>query len=144
STLFKKYKLTILQCTGITAIHAVLTIFILLFMPTFLQHYGMSHKEALHVNLIAIIVFSTILPLFGWLGNKFNLKIMLFTACILVILFIYPILLMIASQGMYVRSIGILLITFLNCIVSASLPPIIVDLFPTEVRYCGVSFAYNL
>jgi hypothetical protein len=27
--------------------------------------------------------------------------------------------------------------------VSASLPPIIVSLFPTEIRYCGVSFAYN-
>ncbi len=51
---------------------------------------------------------------------------------------------MIANHDIIIRSIGILLITILNCIVLASLPPMIVGLFPTEIRYCGVSFAYNL
>ncbi|MCC2624718.1 MAG: ral substrate transporter [Burkholderiales bacterium] len=144
STLFKKYKLIILQCLGITTIHAVLTLFILLFMPAFLQHYGMTHDDALRVNLITIIVFSTILPFFGWLGNKLNLQTMLVTGCVLLIIFITPILHMIANHDIWARSLGILLITILNSMVSASLPPIIVGLFPTEIRYCGVSFAYNL
>jgi len=142
--LFTKYKLLTLQCIGITTIHAVLTLFILLFMPTFLQHYGMVHNEALRVNLITIVVFSTILPLFGWFGNKLNLHAMLILGCTLIIIFISPILHMIANHDIFIRSAGILAITILNCTVSASLPPIIVSLFPTEIRYCGVSFAYNL
>jgi MHS family proline/betaine transporter-like MFS transporter len=144
STLFKEYKRIILQCLGITIIHAVLTLFILLFMPSFLQHYGMTHDDALRVNLITIIVFSTLLPLFGWLGNKFNLQTMLVSGCVLLVIFIAPILYMIANHDIWLRSLGILFITMLNCMVSASLPPIIVGLFPTEIRYCGVSFAYNL
>jgi MHS family proline/betaine transporter-like MFS transporter len=144
STLFKKYKLIVLQCLGITTIHAALTLFILLFMPSFLQHYGMTHNDALRVNLITIIVFSTILPFFGWLGNKLNLQTMLVSGCVLLVIFIAPILYMIASHDILLRSLGILSITVLNCMVSASLPPIIVGLFPTEIRYCGVSFAYNL
>ncbi|HLX55376.1 MAG TPA: MFS transporter, partial [Aquella sp.] len=142
--LFKKYKLITLQCIGITTIHAVLTLFILLFMPSFLQHYGMTHNDALRVNLITTIVFSTILPLFGWFGNKLNLQTMLVSGCVLLIIFISPILYMIANHDLLIRSSGILLLTMLNCMVSASLPPIIVGLFPTEIRYCGVSFAYNL
>ncbi len=144
STLFKKYKLIVLQCVGITTVHAVLTLFILLFMPSFLQHYGMTHDDALRVNLITIVVFSTLLPFFGWLGNKFNLQTMLVSGCVLLVIFITPILYMIANHDIWVRSMGILFITILNCMVSASLPPIIVGLFPTEIRYCGVSFAYNL
>lgn len=142
--LFTKYKLITLQCIGITTVHAVLTLFILLFMPTFLQHYGMVHNEALRVNLITIIVFSTILPFFGWFGNKINLQAMLILGCALLIIFISPILHMIANHDIFIRSSGILSITILNCMVSASLTPIIVGLFPTEIRYCGVSFAYNL
>lgn len=142
--LFNKHKLVTLQCIGITSIHAVLTIFILLFLPTYLQHYGMGHKEALHLNIMTIMVFSTLLPLFGWFGNKFNLQTMLVSASMLIILFAYPILHMIANHNILVRSIGILSITLINCMISASLPPIIVSLFPTKIRYCGVSFGYNL
>jgi MHS family proline/betaine transporter-like MFS transporter len=142
--LFKQEKLAILQCIGITAIHAVLTIFILLFMPTFLQHYGMGHKEALNVNIITIMVFSTILPLFGWFGNKASLRTMMVFACILLILFAVPLLHMIANHNILIRTIGILALTIINCMISAAIPPIIVGLFPTNIRYCGVSFSYNL
>lgn len=144
TVLFKKHKLIIFQCIGITAVHSVLTLFILLFIPAFLQHYGMTHNESLRVNLITIVVFSTILPFFGWCGNKFDLQKMLILGCVLLIIFIAPILHMIANHDIIIRSAGILSITILNCIVSASLPPIIVGLFPTEIRYSGVSFAYNL
>lgn len=143
-TMFKTSKLAIIQAIGITAIHAVLTIFILLFMPTFLQYYGLDHKEALNVNIIAIMVFSTLLPLFGWFGNKASLRTLLFLACILLIIFISPILHMVANHDLIIRTCGILFLIILNCMASAAIPPIIVNLFPTEIRYCGVSFSYNL
>lgn len=142
--LFQKHKLTIIKAVGLISIHAVPTIFTFVFLPTFLKYYGIINHEASTICLITVMIFSTILPLFGIIANKVNLRKMLMFGSIITIITIYLILNMIINPNIIIRITGIICLTFTEATITASIPPLIVGLFPTNVRYCGVSLAYNI
>lgn len=141
--LFQEHKLTLIKAIGLTGVHAIPTIFIFVYLPTFLKHYGMGTREASSICLATVMVFSSILPFFGWLANKIDLRRMLIIGSITMICSIHFILHMMISPHFIIRTIGILCLTSIESIITASLPPLMVGLFPTSVRYSGVSFAYN-
>jgi len=105
---------------------------------------GVKYSDNLLITM-ALLVFVTLpLPFFGMLGDKFNNKALLLIATIGVILLLYPMCLAInqASILYIVLTMGVFCLLF--ALVSALLPFVLSQLFPTHVRFTCVGASFNL
>jgi MHS family proline/betaine transporter-like MFS transporter len=95
--------------------------------------------------VFALVCISTVtLPLFGKLGDKFPQKKLLYISAISVLI-ISPALYFILLQKsiLFLFAAELLLILFLN-VQFALLPSLMVEIFPTAIRYSGVGLSFNL
>jgi metabolite-proton symporter len=106
---------------------------------------GLPRNEVLWMLMMAVIGFGVMVPIAGLLADKFGRRssmIVITTLIILFALFVFPPLLGSGSPAlvMVYLLIGLSLMGLTFGPMGALLP----ELFPTEVRYTGASFSYNV
>ncbi|MEH0887425.1 MFS transporter [Enterobacter sp. UNJFSC 003] len=106
---------------------------------------GLPRNEVLWMLMMAVIGFGVMVPIAGLLADKFGRRssmIVITTLIILFALFVFPPLLGSGSPTMVMAYllIGLSLMGLTFGPMGALLP----ELFPTEVRYTGASFSYNV
>ncbi|MBV9783737.1 MAG: MFS transporter [Acidisphaera sp.] len=130
---------------GIT-IHNTASYYITLtYMPSWLiSVIKMPQREALTVSTIGLVVLVCATPLIGALSDRVGRKPLLIISCIGFIVLCYP-LYAIASSAVFgtVLAVQIVLVLLTACY-SACGPATYAELFPTRVRYSGLSVGYNL
>ncbi|MBF0483119.1 MAG: MHS family MFS transporter [Candidatus Omnitrophica bacterium] len=118
---------------------------------TSLGFLGIGYHEFLVIQLISVLFFAGMIPVAGWLADKYGRRIFLLivTSCIILFglsfnLFLDPAIMGIgnkANMGLMLLflSIGMALMGLSFGPMSAVLP----ELFPTNVRYTGSGISYN-
>lgn len=106
---------------------------------------GLPRNEVLWMLMMAVIGFGVMVPIAGLLADKFGRRssmIVITTLIILFALFVFPPLLGSGSPALVMAYllIGLSLMGLTFGPMGALLP----ELFPTEVRYTGASFSYNV
>ena len=106
---------------------------------------GLPRNEVLWMLMMAVIGFGVMVPIAGLLADKFGRRTSMITITTLIILFalfVFPPLLGSGSPALVMAYllIGLSLMGLTFGPMGALLP----ELFPTEVRYTGASFSYNV
>ena len=109
------------------------------------QGLGMPRNEVLWMLMMAVIGFGVMVPVAGLLADAYGRRksmIVITTLIILFALFVFPPLLGSGSPALVMTYllIGLSLMGLTFGPMGALLP----ELFPTEVRYTGASFSYNV
>ncbi|MCK7453079.1 MFS transporter [Enterobacter chengduensis] len=106
---------------------------------------GLPRNEVLWMLMMAVIGFGVMVPIAGLLADKFGRRASMITITTLIVLFalfVFPPLLGSGSPALVMAYllIGLSLMGLTFGPMGALLP----ELFPTEVRYTGASFSYNV
>ncbi|HDT1289190.1 MFS transporter [Enterobacter asburiae] len=106
---------------------------------------GLPRNKVLWMLMMAVIGFGVMVPIAGLLADKFGRRASMITITTLIILFalfVFPPLLGSGSPALVMAYllIGLSLMGLTFGPMGALLP----ELFPTEVRYTGASFSYNV
>jgi MHS family proline/betaine transporter-like MFS transporter len=115
------------------------------YFVTYLQEVvGLSRTTSIAANFLAFFVTVPLVPLVGMLGDRIGRKPLLLIGTPGFILLSLPGYLL-ASSGTFLGAIvGQLLVALPWSFVVSAVVVIIVEIFPTRVRYSGASIGYNL
>ncbi len=117
-----------------------------------LGYLGIEYRSFLVLQLISVLFFAAMIPVAGWLADKYGRRLILLLATAAIILFGLTFHLFLNPQNMgagenanlglllLFLSIGMALIGLTFGPMAAFLP----ELFPTNVRYTGSGLAYNI
>lgn len=114
------------------------------YLPTyFASQIGMSLKESMFVSFIGLVALSLLVPMMGLLSDKISRKSILGFGAFGFVVFPYWIF-KIASIGTLTSSISAeILIAIFLAPIAGTLMALLSETFPTNVRYTGISIAYN-
>lgn len=110
------------------------------------QIMNVPKESALIAVNVGTVFMSIMIPIAGWLGDRFGLMRVFIIACILEGLCAFPIFYLIMHSGgnIFLLCGGIVIyLGFIHGIVSSLNPSMFSSLFPTKVRYTGISFTFQ-
>lgn len=115
------------------------------YFPTYLQEVvGLSRTTAIAANFLAFFVTVPLVPLVGWLGDRIGRKPLLLIGAPGFILLSVPGYMLASTGNFFLAILGQLLVALPWSFVVSAVVVIIVEIFPTRVRYSGASIGYNL
>ena len=108
-------------------------------------NFPIDLKESSSIGLIGavglLLLITIPLPFFGILGDRYNNKTMLIVSTVAMLLLLIPYCM--SPSPFWVGTIVILFCIFFT-VLSALIPFIVADLFPTRVRFTCVAMSFNL
>ena len=115
------------------------------YFVTYLQEVvGLSRTTSIAANFLAFFVTVPLVPLLGMLGDRIGRKPLLLIGTPGFILLSLPGYLLASSGSFFGAIVGQLLVALPWSFVVSAVVVIIVEIFPTRVRYSGASIGYNL
>ena len=115
------------------------------YFPTYLQEVvGLSRTTAIAANFLAFFVTVPLVPLVGMLGDRIGRKPLLLIGAPGFILLSVPGYMLASTGNFFLAILGQLLVALPWSFVVSAVVVIIVEIFPTRVRYSGASIGYNL
>ncbi len=143
--LFRNNSRGIIVATGLYMAVTVPFYMLSVFMNTFLAKFlNFSLSDALTLTTIGMLTLLVLVPLSAMLADKYGSRPVLFISVIMLGLVALPVFSLI-NQGQFGPAvIGIILFAGVLAFYIAPIPTVLVDIFPTRVRYTGMAVACNL
>ncbi|MDB6049511.1 MAG: transporter [Pseudomonas sp.] len=115
------------------------------YFATYLQVAGgLSRASALLVSVIALIFAAAICPLAGAFSDRVGRRTTMASACVLLLVAVYPAFLM-ASSGSFIASIvGVMLLAIGAVLCGVVTAALLSETFPTRTRYTASAITYNM
>jgi MHS family proline/betaine transporter-like MFS transporter len=140
---FAPYQL--LKILGLTCMGSTFYYVFFGYMPTYLEHYiGFSLANALTIESLMLIIMLFIVPLAGMCGDFFTRKKMLIITSIAVILLVLPCFYLLQFKSTILAPISLAIAATLSSLEQGNTLTAIVENCPSNIRYSGISFSYNL
>jgi len=112
---------------------------------TFSEHtLGRSKEEALLLNSINMVILLILAPISAWLSDRFGRRRVLSLAAAAFLLFSYPIFTLLLQPIFCSIMIAQALFAIIVAAYIGPVPALLVEIFPTRVRYTGMSLSYNI
>ncbi|MEV4730084.1 MFS transporter [Saccharopolyspora sp. NPDC049426] len=136
----------VLKVAGIALGQTVCYYVVLVYTPTFLRtELGYSASSSLVTTSLAIAAYALTIPVAGHLSDRIGRKPLLFFGSISMLVLIFPT--FVFMDGGSLALIGVLQVVAGGLALGCYTGPLVctwVELFPTRVRYTGVSLGFNL
>ncbi|MBB4689527.1 MFS transporter [Amycolatopsis jiangsuensis] len=136
----------VLRVAAIALAQTVCYYVVLVYTPTYLRtELGFSAGDSLLTTSLAIAAYVITIPVAGAISDRIGRKPLLYTGCVAMLVLIVPAFLVMPGSAVGVAAVvqvavgGIALGCYTGPIVCTW-----VELFPTRVRYTGVSLGFNL
>lgn len=135
----------VLFCIGFVVIKAVATWLLQTFMPSYLQTYlHYDQVTSYWGTLLCWLMIAIIVPFMGSLSDRIGRRPLMMIGCAGLFIFTYPAF-KIMQIGTFGAAIGaMILLGFFLGIFNGPMNAAMAELFPTSIRYGGVSLAYNI
>jgi MHS family proline/betaine transporter-like MFS transporter len=145
SEVFLKYPKRLLLGIGVDVGATMSSYLITTFAVTYLIAFiKVPVATASSVIVVGNLVFLVLNPIFGYLSDKVGRRTLMITEWVLALAFVYPFFLLI-STGIFMYMLLAFVVYFaIEAIGSPSIISVISEIFPTNVRYTGVSLSYQL
>lgn len=129
---------------GLT-IHNTISYYITLFyLPSWLTfEVKLPHGEALAISTLGLLLLVAVIPPLGALSDRVGRKPLMVGSCAGFIVFCYPLYRLAASGGFAAVLFAQCALVLMTALFTAGAPAAFAELFPTRVRYSGLSVGYN-
>lgn len=142
--IFTHHKKELLLGFGFTVFWTVSYYGLLTFMPSYLtQVIGLSSNWSFAANTICIFVLIVSIPFFGSLSDRIGRKPLLLTSTISGLVLTYPLYAMVASGSIGLAIIALIIFAIMIGLFSGPGVAAITEIFPSHIRYTGLSIGYN-
>lgn len=132
------------QVFSIGCLDGILTYTLVAFFSLYLINYlEIPPQQAAYYSLAGFVSCMIGCPFFGWYADRFSARETLVLSCILVFGLCIPVFMALNSNMWFSILFGHILFGFLVSSVIGVQPLFSQNLFPTQDRYTGVSFAYS-
>jgi MHS family proline/betaine transporter-like MFS transporter len=129
---------------GIIIFPASFVIFVLT-MPVYLhQMYNYSMADIYIVIVLGHVWSSLLIPIFGWVSDKVDRRMLLFFPAIVVALFGYFLFEILKIKSFFALLVFMLLYQLIVAVMASSYFVMLAENFPTKVRFTGIAFCYNV
>jgi len=134
-----------LQCLGVVAIFNVAYYVVIAYVPGYLSNeMGHSIQFSNMVNMVATFCLIMLIPLFGWMADKFGCKRLFVTGCVLMFAMAIPAFKLMQSQSAVLIYGGQLSLLFTVLFFYGGVGAIMAALFTTRVRYSAMAISAGL
>jgi len=137
---WREVLLAIAVYINVTAPFYTTTIFIKNYMKTL----GYEQNQSSLVCMLILVVMTIVFPISAYISDKIGRKPVIVWSSIVLVVSIYPIFLALHTMN---YTLAILSQVLFSAIVGAYMGPVptlLVELFPTRVRFTGIAISYNL
>lgn len=118
-----------------------LTVFLNGFMVTSLH---LPDKDTYFINTVSMLVMMVLIPFAARLTDKYGRKRLLMTVCVIYFVTAFPIFQLMNQGGFHSVFAADMAFTLITTFYIASVPALLVELFPTSIRYTGMALSYNV
>jgi MFS family permease len=142
---FRKNLKQFWQGSGLLCLFSMGIAQVFYYMPTYL--HTVTHlplATALTLNTISILIFSLFVPLAAYLSDKIGRKPVILLTAILFFVFSYPLYLLLNQPDLTSQLIALSCLAIITAGIIGTIPSALTEMFPTPVRYSGVSTTYNI
>lgn len=115
------------------------------YLPTYLKTYlSIEMEQAMLANTVCMLAIVFILPICGYFSDKFSRYKILLIGCGGFFLLSIPLYLLLMSKIILYVYICLFTFALLVALSYATIPVVLVEMFPVDVRFTGMSLPYNL
>lgn len=132
---------------GFNVTNYMLTEYMQSYMSSALPHYGeptIGETAQQVLQILVLLAMMVVITFFGWLSDRIGRRPIVIAGCIAMIVLSFPAILLIRSGSAMPVFGGLLLIGLMLVCWNSTMPSTLPALFPTEVRYGGLSIAFNI
>lgn len=142
---FRTYPGRVVMGMGIFIGVTVPFYFYTVFMTSYMQRIlGYPVADALWVTTVGMLLVTALIPFAAKWSDAIGRKPLLIAGALGYILLAYPIFLLIDSGDMPMVMLGMAVFGMVMALYIAGVPALMVEIFPTRVRYTGMALACNL
>jgi MHS family proline/betaine transporter-like MFS transporter len=125
---------------NVTAPFYTTTVFIKNYMDTL----GYEKNQSTITCALILVSMSVMFPLSAYLSDKIGRKPVIIWASVVLVISIYPIFLALHSMNYVIAVLSQIIFAGIVGVYMGPVPTLLVELFPTRVRFTGVAISYNL
>lgn len=115
------------------------------YMTGFMSHgLGLPLKDTYLINTISMMALVVILPFSAWFSDIVGRKLLLMCACVAYFLLSVPVFLVMEQGGFASVLIASIDFAIVTAFYISSVPALLVELFPTSIRYTAMALSYNI
>lgn len=143
--LMRTQKMALLIATG-CVVMATVSVYLVVYMPTYaVRQLGMSSTSAFIATILSGGIMMLLSPIVGHYSDKYGRIPFMFISSALFVLFTYPLFAWLSIGPGFIKLLAIQgFIGLLMTIYFASMPALISEVFPVQVRGTGMSLSYNI
>ncbi|MGQ3892833.1 MFS transporter [Legionella sp. CNM-4043-24] len=135
----------LLKILGLTCMSSTFYYVFFAFMPTYMEHYlGFSAKVALSIQSSLLVSMLFLVPLAGLCGDYLSRRTMLLLTAGAVMLTVVPAFYLLQSNCLPLIMLALTAATVLSSMDQGNSLTAVVENCPSNVRYSGIAFSYNL
>lgn len=145
TAVFKNNAFPLLRIFGLACMGSTFYYFCFIYIPVILHqdlHY--SFLKTTHFEAVLIAVMILLVPLAGYLNDRIGRYRMLLFNAIFISLIIIPGLFILYKNILVSGTLILIIFTFASSLEQGTTPAVLVENFPVEERYTGISLAYNM
>jgi len=144
-TILKKYPLSFALVLSIGALDGSLAYLLVGFMNVYLNHFvGFQVSSSMLLSSFGLIFYLIMTPLIGSIYDKMSPYYFFKLAFFFLIITSIPVFYLLQSQTLFLTFLGIFLLATMFASISGSQHAFMQNLFPTDQRYRGIAFGFNL
>lgn len=144
-TLFTRCWRPMLKCIGLVIAFNVTNYTLTAYMPTYLTaELGFGHTKALTLVLVAMLLVMTLIVVLGRYSDKIGRLPIAGAGSVALIVLSVPAYLLLGLGSVPAVLGGLLVLGLTLICFSSTMPAALPALFPTDVRYGGVSVSFNI
>ncbi len=145
SELLGKHRRSVIIAIGATVLNAVGFYIILGYMPTYLNEIlSITETQAFLATTLALLSYIGFILLMGTLSDRFGRKTMLVAASVVFMLATVPLFHALGTGGFLGMVVVQILFGAMLTMNDGTLPCFLSEIFPTNVRYSGFAFSFNV
>ncbi|RYE06577.1 MAG: MFS transporter [Rickettsiaceae bacterium] len=114
------------------------------FIEGFMYSIGYTKNQSSSVGAIILVIMMIVFPISAIISDKIGRLPVLRIGTIMLIVCIYPIFIALGSMNYNIAMASQILFAAIIAFYMGPVPTVLVEIFPTRVRFTGVALSYNL
>lgn len=134
-----------LRGIGVAALNGSLFYLVFVYLTTYLTDVVQdAEADALRINTINMVILAVLIPIGGWMGDRFGSQRVLLTSAVLILLLAIPLFWLIDHHSLMLSFLGQLAFVVLAAPYLGAFTARMAMMFPAAVRMSGFSVSYNI